>query len=63
MMLKSPPNALLLTKQALHHAAANGMLQATQFEGLAMQMCRNSSDHKEAIKAFREKREPRFTGN
>jgi 2-(1,2-epoxy-1,2-dihydrophenyl)acetyl-CoA isomerase len=63
MMLKSPPNALRLTKQALHHAAANGMLQATQFEGLAMQMCRHSSDHKEALKAFREKREPRFTGN
>lgn len=63
MMLKSPPNALRLTKQALHHAAANGMLQATQFEGLAMQMCRHTSDHKEALKAFREKREPRFTGN
>jgi 2-(1,2-epoxy-1,2-dihydrophenyl)acetyl-CoA isomerase len=63
MMLKSPPNALCLTKQALHHAAANGMLQATQFEGLAMQTCRHTSDHKEAIKAFREKREPRFTGN
>jgi len=63
MMLKSPPNALRLTKQALHHAAANGMLQATQFEGLAMQMCRQTSDHKEALKAFREKREPRFTGN
>lgn len=62
MMLKSPPNSLRLTKQALHHAAANGMLQAMQFEGLAMQMCRVSADHKEAIRAFREKREPRFTG-
>ncbi len=63
MILKSPPTALRLTKQALHHAAANGMLQATEFEGLALQVCRHSSDHKEAIKAFREKREPRFTGD
>lgn len=63
MILKSPPLALQLTKQALHRAAASGMLQATEFEGLAMQMCRGTSDHKEAIRAFREKRDPRFTGN
>src|SRR5260370_12647139 len=62
MILKSPPVALRLTKQALHHAASAGMIQATEFEGLALQMCRDSADHKEAIKAFREKREPRFTG-
>jgi enoyl-CoA hydratase/carnithine racemase len=54
--------ALRLTKQALHHAASAGMLQATEFEGLALQMCRDSADHKEALKAFREKRESRFTG-
>ena len=62
MILKSPPVALRLTKQALHHAASAAMLQATEFEGLALQMCRDSADHKEALKAFREKREPRFTG-
>ncbi len=62
MMLKSPPLALQLTKQALHRAASSGMLQAAEFEGLAMQMCRGTSDHKEAIRAFRQKREPRFTG-
>ncbi len=63
MIVKSPPLALQLTKQALHRAAASGIMQATEFEGLAMQMCRGTSDHKEAIRAFREKREPRFTGN
>lgn len=63
MMVKSPPLALQLTKQSLHRAATSGMAQAAEFEGLAMQMCRGTSDHKEAIRAFREKREPRFTGN
>jgi 2-(1,2-epoxy-1,2-dihydrophenyl)acetyl-CoA isomerase len=63
MIVKSPPLALQLTKQALHRAATSGMLQAAEFEGLAMQMCRGTSDHKEAIRAFRQKREPRFTGN
>ncbi len=62
MMVKSPPLALLLTKQSLHRAATSGLLQAAEFEGLAMQMCRGTSDHKEAIRAFREKRDPRFTG-
>jgi 2-(1,2-epoxy-1,2-dihydrophenyl)acetyl-CoA isomerase len=62
MIVKSPPLALQLTKQSLHRAAASGMLQAAEFEGLAMQMCRGTSDHKEAIRAFRQKREPRFTG-
>jgi 2-(1,2-epoxy-1,2-dihydrophenyl)acetyl-CoA isomerase len=63
MILNSPPTALRLTKQALHHAASAGMLAATEFEGLALQMCRNTADHKEAMKALREKRPPKFTGD
>ncbi len=62
MTLKAPPLALQLSKQALHCGINSGFVEATQFEVLSEIACMNTSDFKEALQAFAEKREPKFTG-
>jgi 2-(1,2-epoxy-1,2-dihydrophenyl)acetyl-CoA isomerase len=62
MMLKCSPVALGLARQVLHRAATTGSLQSAEFERLALQVCLKSADHKEAMRAFRYKREPKFIG-
>ncbi len=62
MTLKSTPLALQLSKQALHAGINSGFVEATQLEVLAEIACMNTADFKEALKAFAEKREPKFTG-
>ena len=62
MTLKSPPLALQLSKQAIHSGVNSGFVEATQLEVLSEISCMNTPDFKEAIKAFAEKREPKFSG-
>jgi enoyl-CoA hydratase/carnithine racemase len=62
MTLKAAPLALQLSKQAIHSGINSGFVEATQLEVLSEVACMNTADFKEAIKAFAEKREPRFTG-
>ncbi|HLJ52297.1 MAG TPA: enoyl-CoA hydratase/isomerase family protein [Rhizomicrobium sp.] len=59
---KLPPNAVRMSKQSVN-GAANALHHATTFMDLDQYVAATSSeDYREAIKAFLEKREPKFTG-
>jgi enoyl-CoA hydratase/carnithine racemase len=57
-----PPVQLSISKRLLNQSSTVSMAQALEFEDVAQTMNFGSSDTAEAMRAFLEKREPKFTG-
>jgi enoyl-CoA hydratase/carnithine racemase len=57
-----PPNAIRLAKRALYRNAEADLREALEFETFAQNVCSETEDAREGIRAFVEKRAPRFTG-
>jgi len=59
---KLPPLAVQMNKRGLRQAMSADLSSQLQYEALATAYLSDTEDHKEAIKAFREKREPIYEG-
>ena len=57
-----PPIAIRMAKRAMYAGMESSLREALEFETHAQNICSATSDAKEGISAFVEKREPRFTG-
>jgi len=61
-LASGPPLALSMTKRLLHEGSKSTMAEALANEGRCQTVNFGTQDTAEAIRAFAEKREPRFTG-
>lgn len=59
---KNAPTALMLTKRIAYLGVNSDMNTARQFENFAQHYVRGQNDFKEAIAAFKERRQPDFKG-
>ena len=57
-----PAVAIELTKRSLQRSLTNDLEAQLDYETYAQNICRQTEDHKEGIRAFEEKRKPVFTG-
>jgi|TARA_Y100000310_G_C20661668_1_gene805144 2-(1,2-epoxy-1,2-dihydrophenyl)acetyl-CoA isomerase len=57
-----PPTVIRLAKRAMYRSMESGLREALEFETYAQNICSSTADAKEGIRAFVEKREPKFTG-
>ena len=57
-----PTLALGLTKQALNHAAMNGLASTIEYEARLQKQTIPSHDHMEGVMAFLQRREPNYKG-
>ncbi|MFO0690868.1 MAG: enoyl-CoA hydratase-related protein [Myxococcota bacterium] len=61
-LAERPPIALAQIKQSLHRASSLSMAEALEIEAVAQAACTSTEDTAEGMRAFLEKRPPRFTG-
>ncbi len=57
-----PPLSVRMAKRTIRHGLESTLSQALNFEELAETHCFSSLDHQEAVRAFLEKRKPKFQG-
>jgi len=62
MLLKRAPQSLGLAKKILNTVANLDQTSGIVMEGLAQSILLRTEDHQEGLRAFREKRKPKFTG-
>jgi enoyl-CoA hydratase/carnithine racemase len=63
MLASKPPIALKMAKQCINQAFDIDGIKAIEFESLAFANCFATQDQQEGMKAFAEKRAPKFKGN
>ncbi|HLQ21085.1 MAG TPA: enoyl-CoA hydratase-related protein [Nitrososphaerales archaeon] len=61
-LASGPTKAIALSKRALNKAIVVDLDSALEYETYLQEIAGKSKDHVEGVKAFFEKREPRFTG-
>ena len=57
-----PPRAIALTKRALNQAWTAGLEEQLEYEAFLQTTAGRTADHREAVRAFVEKRKPKFQG-
>ena len=61
-ILAGPPKILALAKQLLNRSLTLKLAEALEMEAAGQAFCLGTEDHQEGLRAFLEKRPPRFTG-
>jgi enoyl-CoA hydratase/carnithine racemase len=59
----NPPHAVRMSKRLVRQALNNDLRTVLELSAAMQALAHHTTDHREAVNAFVEKREPKFTGN